>query len=59
MLGVVRVLMGINWGVLGVVWIDRKIVRLNQKLVSGVGELSSYLGSCGHCSGKKKQTARK
>ena len=53
MLGVVRVLMVIDWADLGVVQIAREVVRLIQGVVSGVGELSSYLGGCAHCSGKK------
>ena len=40
-LGIVRVLMGIDWAVLGVVRIARGIVRLFQGVVSGIGELST------------------
>ena len=40
-LGIVRVLMRMDWAVLGVVRIARGIVRLFQGVVSGIGRLST------------------
>ena len=41
MLGIVQVLMGIDWAILGVVRVARGIVRLFQGVVSGIGRLST------------------
>ena len=41
MLGIVQVLMGIDWAILGVFRIARGVVRLFQAVVSGIGGLST------------------